>query len=87
MSVAGRMTRDFIARYADGRRVKSALQSHFHMRTWHAKASVRYRKLRDEAREWLVEEINSTVIRWVEDYIEDLTHSIEGSEIDEERRF
>jgi len=40
-----------------------------------------------EAREWLVDEKNKTVIRWIENYIDGLGYDIQKAEIDEERRF
>lgn len=85
-TVAGRLTRDFIARYGRDKRISSGLYAHFRSRGWCGNASDHYRALRDEARGWLVDEKNTTVIRWVEDYIEGLTYNIDRAEIEEERR-
>ncbi|MEX2307559.1 MAG: hypothetical protein WD738_08205 [Pirellulales bacterium] len=86
-SVAGRLTRDFVAKYATNRVVCSSLYVNFHSRGWCGNASDHYRTLRDEARDWLVDEKNLNVIRWVEDYIDGLSQSIEQAEIEEEREF
>lgn len=86
-SVAGRLTRDFVARYGNERQICSSLYVQFHSRGWCGNASDHYRKLRDEARGWLVDEREANVIRWVEDYIEGLSRSIEEAEIEEEREF
>jgi len=84
-SVAGRLTRDFISRYANDRAVCASLNAHMHSRGWCGKASDHYRRLRNEAREWLVDESDLTVIRWIGEYIEGLTYSLDRAQIDEER--
>jgi hypothetical protein len=86
-SPGGRLTRDFIARYSKVEPLRSSLWCHFHAQGWCGSASDYYRKLREEAREWLVDEKNQTVIRWIEDYIDGLGYEIQRAEIDEERRF
>lgn len=83
----GRLTRDFIAKYGKSDSLSSLLTCRFHARAWSGPASDYYRKLREEAREWLIEEKNQTVIRWVENYIDGLGYSIQRAEIDEERRW
>jgi transcriptional regulator with XRE-family HTH domain len=85
-SNAGRLTRDFVARYGKDEGICRRLNGHFHSRGWCGKASDHYRKLREEARAWLEGEKNLTVIRWIEDYIEGLSYDIERAEIEEERR-
>jgi hypothetical protein len=84
---AGRLTRDFLARYGKNESLSSTLSCHFHARSWCGSASAFYRKLREQAREWLVGEKNQTVVRWVENYIDGLGYDIQRSEIEEERRF
>lgn len=84
-SVAGRLTRDFIARYGNDRGICASLNAHFNSRGWCGKESDHHRSLRDEARTWLIDERNNNVIRWVEKYIDGLTYSIDRAEIDEER--
>jgi hypothetical protein len=84
---AGRLTRDFIARYGKTESLSSSLWCHFHARSWCGSASAYYRKLREQAREWLVGERNQTVIRWIEKYIDGLGYDIQRAEIEEERRF
>ncbi|WP_146593613.1 hypothetical protein [Novipirellula galeiformis] len=86
-SPAGRLTRDFVARYCDDESDHNSLLSHFRSRSWCGKASENCRKLRDEAREWLKDERDRIVIGWIEDYIESLDHEIEQAEIEEERDF
>jgi hypothetical protein len=85
-SKAGRLTRDFVARYGKDESICSRLNGHFHSRGWWGNASDHYRKLRAEAREWLADEKNLTVIRWIEDYTEELSSNIERADIEEERR-
>jgi hypothetical protein len=85
-TIAGRLTRDFIARYGGNKSISSGLYANFHSRGWCGKASDRYRELRDQARTWLVNEKDSVVIRWVENYIDGLAYDISRAEIDEERR-
>lgn len=85
-SNAGRLTRDFLARYGKHESVRDRLYSHFHSRGWSGKASDHCRKLREQARLWRVDEKNGTVIRWIDDYIEGLNYDIERAEIEEERR-
>jgi hypothetical protein len=84
-SVAGRLTRDFVARYGSDKQISGSLYVHFHSRGWCGNASDHYRCLRDDARSWLVDEKNTNVVRWVEDYIDGLTRSIERAELEEER--
>ncbi len=84
-SVAGRLTRDFVARYGDNKGIGSSMNAHFNSRGWCGQASDHYRRMRDEARSWLVDEKHPTVIRWVDNYIDGLTYSIERAEVDEER--
>jgi hypothetical protein len=84
---AGRLTRDFIARYGKVEPLSSSLRCHFHARSWCGSASAYYHKLREQAREWLVGEKNQTVVRWIENYIDDLGYDIQRAEIEEERRF
>ena len=55
------------------------------MAGWCGPASDQYRRLRDEARTWLVDEKDVTVRDWIEDYIDGLSHDIDRAEIDEER--
>lgn len=86
-SVAGRLTRDFVASYGHIRSICSSLYVSFHSGSWCGNASDHYRKLRDDARNWLIDEDNSTVTRWVEDYIEGLSSWIERAEMEEEREF
>lgn len=86
-SAGGRLTRDFIAKYANDEGIAHTLYAHFHSRSFCGEASECYRRLREEAREWLENEENPTVIRWIEDYIDGLSGSIEYWRIDEERRF
>ncbi len=85
-SNAGRLTRDFVAKYGKDERIRGGLYAHFHSRGWSGNASDHYRKLREQARAWLTDEKNSIVVRWVEDYIEGLNYDIERAEIEEERR-
>ncbi len=84
-SAAGRLTRDFVARFGRAESVRSSLLVQFESGAWHGKASDHYRGLRDDARSWLVNERNSTVRRWIEDYIERLGLDIDRSIIEEER--
>jgi len=85
-TAAGRLTRDFIARYSQHRSIASGLHEHFHSRGWCGNASDRYRELREQSRTWLVNEKDKVVIRWVENYMDGLTYDIARAEIDEERR-
>ncbi|WP_298869382.1 hypothetical protein [uncultured Gimesia sp.] len=83
---AGRLTRDFVAKYGKNESLRSGLYARFGSRSWCGNASDHYRNLRTQARGWLIDEKNSTVIRWIEDYIEGLNYDIERAEIEEERR-
>jgi hypothetical protein len=83
---AGRLTRDFVARYGKIDSLCRSLWFHFRSREWCGPASDYCRKLREEAREWLVDEKNQTVIRWTENYIDGLGSEIQRAEIEEERR-
>lgn len=85
-SDAGRLTRNFVAKYGKGESVRMGLYARFHSRGWCGNASDHYRKLRGQARQWLTDENNNTVKRWVEDYIDGLNYDIERAEIEEERR-
>jgi transposase-like protein len=85
-SVAGRMTRDFIARFGADRELSSSLYARFYSRGWCGRASDHYRRLRDQARGWLVDEKDATVLRWLGEYIDGLNDSITRAEIEEERR-
>lgn len=86
-SPGGRLTRDFIAKYGRVESLSSSLWCRFHSRGWSGSASAFYRRLREQAREWLVGEKNQTVVRWIENYIDGLGYDIQRSEIDEERQF
>ena len=86
-SEAGRLTRDFVARYGKERSIRSGLYAHFVSRGYGGNASDHYRKLREAAREWLKDGKNGTVVGWIEEYIDGLSYEIERAEIDEERRF
>jgi hypothetical protein len=84
---AGRLTRDFIVRYDKVEFLCGSLCCHFYNRGWWwGPPSAYYRKLREEAREWLVDEKNRSVIRWIEKYIDELDDDIRRAEIAEERR-
>jgi hypothetical protein len=84
---AGRLTRDFIAKYGKVESLSSLLWCHFHSCAWCGSESAHNRKLREEAREWLAGEKNQTVVRWIENYIDGLGYDIQRAEIEEERRF
>jgi hypothetical protein len=84
-SPGGRLTRDFVARYGAHEVLSRALWCRFHSRGWSGPESVHYRSLRSQAHEWLAGERDHTVIRWIEDYIDQLSASIERAEIEEER--
>jgi transcriptional regulator with XRE-family HTH domain len=86
-SPAGRLTRNFVARYGHYESVADALYAHFHSRSFCGNASDRYRSLREEARRWLSGESDRTVLRWIDDYIDGLSRQIEQAELDEERGF
>jgi hypothetical protein len=86
-TLAGRFTRDFIARYGKVESLSSSLWFHFHARSWNGSASTYYRKLREQAREWLVGEKNQAVVRWIENYIDELGYDIHRAEIEEERQY
>lgn len=85
-SSAGRLTRDFVARYGKDESIRRGLYAHFHSHGWCGNASDHYRKLREQARGWLTGEKSVTVIRWIEDYIDGPSYDIERAEIEEERR-
>jgi len=85
-SPAGRLTRDFLTKFGRNKRAFDSLLARFRSSSWCGSASDHYRSLRDDARQWLVGENNTTVIQWVEEYIECLTFNIEREEIEEERR-
>jgi hypothetical protein len=87
MTKAGRLTREFVARYGRHEGVFGTLTAHFYSRGWCGNDSDHYRGLREEAHEWLVGEKDATVKRWIENYIDGLTYQIQRAEIDEERRF
>ena len=87
MTPAGRLTRDFVARYGANDDIASSIHGRFHCRGWCGNPSDMYRHLRKEAQQWLANEKNNNVVRWLQDYIEGLSHSVERSEDEEERRF
>jgi hypothetical protein len=84
-SPAGRLTRDFVAKYGNDEGLCSLLSCHFHSRSWMGPASDFYRSLREAAREWLDGERHRNVVRWVENYIDELSRDIQRAEIQEER--
>ncbi|TWT47160.1 hypothetical protein KOR42_41580 [Thalassoglobus neptunius] len=84
-SKAGRLTRNFVARYGKNERIRNGLHAHFHSCGWSGNASNYFRELREDAREWLAGEKDKNVRRWLEDYIENLSNDIERAEIEEER--
>jgi transcriptional regulator with XRE-family HTH domain/DNA polymerase III delta prime subunit len=85
-SLGGRLSREFVARYGANKEFSNSLWCRFHSGSWCGPASNHYRVLRNQAHEWLAGERNPTVIRWIEDYIDQLSASIEQAEIEEERR-
>jgi hypothetical protein len=85
-SAGGRLTRGFLASYGDDERVAGSLFAHFYSRSWCGNASDHFRRLREEAHEWLAGERTATVKRWIENYIDALSADIDRAEIDEERR-
>ena len=84
-STAGRLTRNFVARFGKNKSIRQGLTARFYSRSWRGNESDHYRILRNEARDWMADEKNPTVVRWIEDYIEGLGFGIERAEIDEER--
>ncbi len=84
-SPAGRLTSDFTAKYGRAERVASSLNAHFGRRSWCGNQSDFYRTLRQEANEWNQHETNHTVRSWLQNYIEDLSGSIDQAEMEEER--
>jgi hypothetical protein len=85
-SLGGRLTREFVARYGANEEFSASLSCRFHSRAWCGPASDHYRSLRNQAHAWLAGERNQTVVRWIEDYIDQLSTYIEQAEIEEERR-
>jgi hypothetical protein len=85
-SPAGRLTREFVARYGGTEEYAHSLSCRFHSRAWCGPESDHCRSLRTQAQEWLVGERNHTVRRWIEEYIDQLSASIDRAEIEEERR-
>jgi hypothetical protein len=83
----GRLTRNFIARYGSHEPISKALYGRFWSRSWSGSESEMYRRLREEARDWLVGENDKNVRRWVEDFIHYLASDIERAELNEEREF
>jgi hypothetical protein len=53
----------------------------------HQKGSDHYSELRTKAREWLVDETNAHVMRWVGDYIDGQSANIRRALVQEERDF
>lgn len=86
-SPAGRLTRDFLAKFGEDERTYRAFTVRFRSRSWSGKESEHSRELRDEARNWLKGESNRIVVAWIEEYIESLDQEIQRAEIEEERRF
>jgi len=86
-SPGGRLTRGFIARYGKVESLAAALSCRFFSRAWCGSESAYYRELREQARNWLADEKDQTVIRWIENYIDILGADIQRAEIQEERRF
>ena len=85
-TTAGRLTRDFLCRYGRNAVIAEALIAHFHSRGWCGETSDHYRRLRGDARNWLAEEKDANVIRWIDAYIDGLNSDIEREEIQEERQ-
>lgn len=85
-SPGGRLTRDFVARYARNEDMSRALWCRFHTRSWCGPASDYYRSLRSQAHDWLGGERNRVVVDWLEDYIQQLSVQIQQAEVEEERR-
>jgi hypothetical protein len=83
---AGRLTRDFVARYGSVSVVNAAICKRFNCREWIGSESGLYRRQRDEARSWLADEHDPTVIGWLRGYVESVTLDINRAEIEEERR-
>jgi hypothetical protein len=83
----GTLTRELLVRYGDQTDVQSALFWRFRSGGWCGPASDHYRSRRDAARAWLANEEHPNVRRWLGNWIESLTESIEHAEIDEERGF
>ena len=79
-SLGGRLTREFVAKYGANEELSRSLWCRFHSRGWCGPASDHYRSLRNQAHEWLAAEKNQTVIRWLEDYIDQLSAYIEEAE-------
>jgi hypothetical protein len=84
-SVAGRLTRDFIARYGADQRIQRRLLSHFSLGGFYGDASTYHRSKRDTAREWLIDEDDENVIKWVRLYLNCLNQEIERAALEEER--
>lgn len=84
-SPSGRITREFLARYGANDSIARSLWCRFCSRSYCGLESDHNRRLRDDARSWLIGEDDGYVIRWIENYIESLTHDIQRAEIDEER--
>jgi len=83
----GRLTREILHRYGDQAEVKNALWVNFGTESWIGSASSHYRNKRDQMREWLSKETVTTVIRWLEEYIDYLGNEIKRNEISEEREY
>jgi hypothetical protein len=80
------MTRAFVVKYGANELLADSLHAHFRSRGWSGNASDMYRRLREEAREWLSDEKDGNAIRWLDEYISGLGYSIERAEMEEERR-
>jgi len=84
-SPRGRLTRDFVARYCEASEHYGTLWCRFHSGFWMGPSSDHYRGLRNKAHEWLAGEKNAAVIRWIDNYIEQLSADVSSAEIEEER--
>jgi len=78
--------RELLIRYGIRKDVRDNLEANFSSEGWSGPASLHYQQKKDKLLGYRKEERNENVIRWIDDYIDDLNKQIERAKIEEERR-
>jgi hypothetical protein len=77
--------RELLARYGTREDVRDNLAANFSTEGWWGPASLHFQQKKEKLLTFRKEEDNKNVIKWIDDYVEELKRQIEYKKIDEER--
>ncbi len=81
------MARDLLIRYGDREDVRANLRANFSTGMWWGPASGHFRSKKEWLLDYKKKEDHPKVIRWIDEYLDQLDAQIQWADIREEREF